>query len=96
MVLQRIQLIIPAMGGEKLLMGALPEYFAVRQDDDIVRVLDGGETVGHDEHGAHAPHLFEGVLNLSLIHISDLRRSRRWETGRCRAAPAPGPSRCPQ
>ena len=42
MVLQRIQLIIPAMGGEKLLMGALLKYFAVRQDDDIVRVLGGG------------------------------------------------------
>ena len=58
MVLQGIQLIIPAMLRQKLLMGALFQNFAVRQHDDVVRVLDGGQAVRHDQHGADGAHFF--------------------------------------
>ena len=47
-------------------MGALFQNFAVRQHDDVVRVLDGGQAVRHDQHGADGAHLFQRVLNQDL------------------------------
>ena len=55
-VLQRIELIVPAVVGQKLLMGALLQDLAVGEDDNIVCMLDGGQTVRHDEHGADGAH----------------------------------------
>ena len=66
MVLQRVQLIIPAMCGEKLLVSPLLQDLAARQHDDVICVLDGGEAVCHDEHGADAAHLFQRILNQKL------------------------------
>ena len=55
-VLQHIELIVPAVVGQKLLMGALLQNLAVGEDDDVVRMLDGGQAVRHDEHGADGAH----------------------------------------
>ena len=45
MVLQGVQLIVPPMTGQQLLVAALLQNFAVGQHDDVVRVLDGGKAV---------------------------------------------------
>ncbi len=39
---------------------------AQRQQDDVVSVLNGGETVSNDQHGANVLHLFQRVLNQNL------------------------------
>ena len=44
-------------------MSALLQNFAVTKDDDIVCVLDSGQTVCYDEHSANGHHLFKRVLN---------------------------------
>ena len=71
-VLQHIELIVPAVVGQKLLMGALLQNLAVGEDDDVVRMLDGGQTVRHDEHGADSAHLFQRVLMSSSVSVSML------------------------
>ena len=54
------------MPGQQLLVGALLQNFTVGQHDDVVRMLDGGQPVGHNEHGAHGAHLFQRILNEQL------------------------------
>ena len=54
------------MCGEKLLVSSLLQDPAARQHDDVICVLDGGEAVCHDEHGADAAHLFQRVLDQDL------------------------------
>ena len=44
-------------------MSALLQDFAVTKDDDVVCVLDSGQTMCYDEHSANGHHLFKGVLN---------------------------------
>ena len=51
-VLQRVQLVISAVLRQKLLMAALLKDPAVGQHDDVVRVLDGGQPVGYNQHCA--------------------------------------------
>ena len=43
--LQRIELVIPSLLGQQLLMGTLLQNLAVGEHDDLVRVLDGGQPV---------------------------------------------------
>lgn len=66
MVLQGVQLVVPAVLGQQFLMGALLQNFAVGQHDDVVGVLDRGQAVGDHEHGADAAHLFQRILNQQL------------------------------
>ena len=47
-------------------MGALLQNLAVGQEDDVVRVLDGAQPVGNDQHGANVLHLLQGVLDQHL------------------------------
>ena len=61
--LQGIELVVPALLVQELLMGALLHDLAVGQDDDVVGVLDGAQAVSHDQHGADVLHLFQGVLD---------------------------------
>jgi len=65
-VLQGVQLIVPPMTGQQLLVAALLQNFAVGQHDDVVRVLDGGKAVGNDQHGANGAHFFQRILNQKL------------------------------
>lgn len=44
-------------------MVALLEDLPVLQDDDVIGVLDGGETVRDHEHRADALNLLQGVLD---------------------------------
>ena len=48
---------------QEFLMGALLQDPALGQQDDVVRVLDGGKPVGNDQHGADGAHLFQGILD---------------------------------
>ena len=47
-------------------MVALLYYLSVREDDDIIRVLNRGETVSYHEHSSDVHHLFERILNEHL------------------------------
>ena len=51
-VLQSIQLMVAAVLLEQLLVGTLLQDLALGQQDNIVRMLDGGKAVGNDQHGA--------------------------------------------
>ena len=62
-VLQGVELVVPPMPGQQLLVGALLQNFTVGQHDDVVRVLDGGQAVRHNEHRADGAHLFQRILN---------------------------------
>jgi hypothetical protein len=42
--------------GKKLVVSSLLLYLAVRQKNDIVRVLNGGKAVRHNEHSAYLHH----------------------------------------
>ena len=61
--LQSIQLIIHAFLVQKLLVIALLADLSIRQNNDIVRVLDRGQTVRNDQHGADVLDLFQGILD---------------------------------
>ena len=58
-VLQGVELVVAAPLFQQLLVGALLNDPAVGQHDDVVGVLDGGQPVGHDQHGAHRAHLLD-------------------------------------
>ena len=47
-------------------MIALLDDLAVCQQDNIIGMLDGGQAVGNDQHGADVLHLFQRVLNEKL------------------------------
>ena len=66
MVLQRVELVIPPVPGQQLLVSALLQNFAVREHNDVVRVLNGGQAVSHNEHSAHRAHLFQRILDQQL------------------------------
>ena len=65
-ILQGIQLVVAALEMEQLLMGALLNDLAVGQQNDVVRMLDGGQAVCHNQHGADVFHLLQRVLNEQL------------------------------
>ena len=48
---------------EQLLMVALFHDFTMGQQDDVVCMLNGGQTVSNDEHGANVLHLLQRVLD---------------------------------
>ena len=52
----------------QLLVGALLHDVAPVHDEDIVRVLDGGEPVGDDETGLVLHQFDHGGLNVDLRH----------------------------
>mgnify|MGYP006955455789 CR=1 FL=1 len=64
--LQGIQLVVPAVLLQQLLVTALLQNPALGQEDDVVGVLDGTEAMGHDQHGADVLHLFQRVLDQDL------------------------------
>ncbi len=64
--LEGVELVVPALVVEELLVGALLQDLPVAEHNDVVRVLDGGEPVGHNEHGADVLHLLQGILNEDL------------------------------
>ena len=51
---------------QQRLVVALFHDLAVGEDDDVIRMLDGGQTVCHDEHGANVLDLFQAVLDQQL------------------------------
>ena len=59
---------VPAVAGEELLVGALLHDGALIQQDDVVAVLNGGEPMGHDQHGADVLHPLECHKLLSIVH----------------------------
>lgn len=64
--LEGIELIIAPLLVQQLLVSALLQDFSVGQKDDVVRMLDGTQPVGHDQHGADVLHFFQRVLNEKL------------------------------
>ncbi len=62
-VLQGVQLMVTALLMEQLLMRSLLNDLALRKQDDVVGVLDGGKPVGDHQHSADVLHFFQGVLN---------------------------------
>ena len=62
-VLEGIQVVVPAVEGQQLLVVALFDDLTVGQQDDVVGMLDGGQTVGNDQHGADVLHLFQRILD---------------------------------
>ena len=63
MVLQCIEIVIPTLLGKQLLMGSLLHDLAVGQQNNIIRMLNGTQTVGNDQHGADVLHLLQRVLD---------------------------------
>ena len=61
--LESIEPVIVSLVAQQLLMGALLQNLTMGQDDDVVGVLDGGQTVCHDQHGADGLHPLQRVLN---------------------------------
>ena len=59
--LQGIQIVVPAVLGKQLLMGSLLHDHTLGQQNDVVRVLDGGKTVGNHQHGADISQLHQRV-----------------------------------
>ena len=53
-------------------MIALLHNDALRQDNDMIRMLHGREPVGHDQHGANTANAGEGVLNEQLCLCVDI------------------------
>ena len=64
--LQRVKLIIPSLLLQQLLVIALLHDHTLGQQDDIVRMLDRGQTVGYYEHGADILDLLQGILDQQL------------------------------
>ena len=60
--LQGVELVVPPLFRQQLLVAAPLHDLAVGQHDDLVGVLDGGQAVGHDEHGADGAQLLQGGL----------------------------------
>ena len=54
------------MGCQKLLVISLFQDLSFGEHDDVVRVLDRGETMGHDEHGSDVSHFLQGILDQKL------------------------------
>ena len=73
-ILELVELVIMAMFGEELLMGSFFEDFAILQDDDLIRVLDGGKTVGDDKHGADGTDALQGILDEQFGFSVDVGR----------------------
>ena len=59
---------------QQRLVAALLQNLAVGQYNDIVRVLDGGKPVRHDQHRADRTHFFQAILNQQLGLGVDIRR----------------------
>ena len=65
--LEGIELVVAPLQVEKLLMGALLHDLAVGQQNNVVRMLDGGQPVGNDQQRL-APHqLCQGGLDDCLV-----------------------------
>ena len=74
MILHRIQLVISPMFCQQLLVIPLLQNLAVGQNNNSIRVLDRRQSVRDNQHCAHRPHLFQGVLNQQLGLGVDIRR----------------------
>ena len=66
MVLQGIELMVAALLLQKLLVIALLQNFALTEHDNIICVLDGGKSVGYNQHSADIARLFQRILNENL------------------------------
>ena len=58
---------------QQLLVRSALDDLAVLQHDDLVRVLDRGQTVRHDQHRADAPHFLQGLLDQRFRFRIDVR-----------------------
>ena len=95
---------VTALLVEQFLVGTLLNDLALRKQDDIVGVLNGGQPVGDHQHSADVLHLFQGVLNehfrfgvdvgqwygQSLIAAAGRRRSCCPAPGQAHQGPFPG------
>ena len=66
MILEHIKSVVAAATLEQLKVIALLDDLTVREHDDIVRVLNGRESVRYDEHRTDIHHLFKRILNEKL------------------------------
>ena len=64
--LEHIEAVVSATVGKQLEVVALLDDLAVGEDDDLVCVLNGGQTVRDDKHRADGLDLLEGVLDEKL------------------------------
>ena len=73
-ILERVELVVAAALMQQLLVCSLLLYDAVREQNDIVSVLDRRQSMGDDQHCADVLHLFQRVLNEQLGLGVDIRR----------------------
>ena len=59
-------MVVFSLLAQQFLMIALLHDLALGQQDDVVRVLDGGKPVGHNQHGTDVLHFFQRILNQQL------------------------------
>ena len=65
-------MVISALLLQQLLVGTLLDDLAVGQQNDVVRMLDGTQPVGNDQHGADVLHLLQRILNQKLGFCVDI------------------------
>ena len=70
LVLELVELVVEAVAGEELLVGALLAELAFVHDEDGVCGLDGGEAVGDEDAGAAGDHAGEGGRTRSSVSVS--------------------------
>ena len=73
LILEGIEVMIFAAEGEKFAVRALFNDLSVGENDDLVRMLNGGKSVGNHEHGADIHHFFQGILNEDFRFGVDVR-----------------------
>ena len=66
MILEGVELVIPALLLKQLVVIALLDDGAILHDEDDVGLADGREAVGNDEAGSALCHAVEGLLNADL------------------------------
>ena len=54
------------MSCQKLLMISLLQNFSFGEDNDVVGMLDRGQTMCHDKHGSDISHFLQGILDQKL------------------------------
>ena len=72
MILQHVQLMISALFVQQLLMRALLNDLAAGQQNNVIRMLNGGKAMGHDQHSADILDLFQGILDQDLCLRVDI------------------------
>ena len=71
-VLKGVKLMVTALQMEQLLMGALLDDLALRKQDDVIGVLNGGKPVGNHQHSADVLHLFQRILDQNFRFCVDV------------------------